>query len=150
MTGLVLLSEPPTQEHLRFQVCLITPENRRKSNDRKSKPRKQRFAKPRTVLLGPPRIGFRLPVVGRGVCRIFHGNDKKLGPNALEISVDELRLRFQKSRRAIKVALLDQAAIAGIGNLYASEILHAAGVHPAVALPSNEVGTMEANPRRTA
>jgi formamidopyrimidine-DNA glycosylase len=35
------------------------------------------------------------------------------------------------SRRAIKVALLDQRAVAGIGNLYASEILHLAGVHPA-------------------
>jgi formamidopyrimidine-DNA glycosylase len=31
----------------------------------------------------------------------------------------------------VKVALLDQRAVAGIGNLYASEILHAAGIHPA-------------------
>jgi formamidopyrimidine-DNA glycosylase len=29
------------------------------------------------------------------------------------------------------VALLDQRAIAGIGNLYASEILHVARIHPA-------------------
>ena len=34
------------------------------------------------------------------------------------------------SRREIKVALLDQRTVAGIGNLYASEILHVAGVHP--------------------
>jgi formamidopyrimidine-DNA glycosylase len=34
------------------------------------------------------------------------------------------------SRREIKVALLDQRALAGVGNLYASEILHLAGVHP--------------------
>ena len=33
--------------------------------------------------------------------------------------------------RAIKVALLDQKALAGVGNLYASEILHRAGIHPA-------------------
>ena len=31
----------------------------------------------------------------------------------------------------MKLALLDQRAVAGIGNLYASEILHVAGVHPA-------------------
>lgn len=30
----------------------------------------------------------------------------------------------------MKVALLDQRAVAGIGNLYASEILHLAGVGP--------------------
>jgi formamidopyrimidine-DNA glycosylase len=30
----------------------------------------------------------------------------------------------------VKVALLDQKVVAGIGNLYASEILHLAQVHP--------------------
>jgi len=40
-------------------------------------------------------------------------------------------VRLSASRRAIKVALLDQRAVAGIGNLYASEILHVAGIHPA-------------------
>ena len=34
-------------------------------------------------------------------------------------------------RRAVKVALLDQRALAGVGNLYASEMLHVAGIHPA-------------------
>jgi formamidopyrimidine-DNA glycosylase len=44
---------------------------------------------------------------------------------------DLLRDRLAASRRAIKVALLDQRTVAGIGNLYASEILHLAGIHPA-------------------
>ncbi len=34
------------------------------------------------------------------------------------------------SGRSIKVALLDQRALAGVGNLYASEILHVAAIHP--------------------
>src|SRR4029079_9162712 len=34
--------------------------------------------------------------------------------------------------RAVKVALLDQRAVAGIGNLYAAEILHVAAIHPAL------------------
>ena len=42
-----------------------------------------------------------------------------------------LKARLCASRRAIKVALLDQRAVAGIGNLYASEILHLAAIHPA-------------------
>ena len=53
------------------------------------------------------------------------------GPDALVLSADDLRSRLSPSRRAIKVALLDQRAVAGIGNLYASEILHLAGIHPA-------------------
>jgi len=56
----------------------------------------------------------------------------RIGPDALEISAAELRQRLESSRRAIKVALLDQRAVAGIGNIYASEILHRIGVHPAV------------------
>ncbi len=55
----------------------------------------------------------------------------RLGPDALEISPTELRNRLASSRRPIKVALMDQRAVAGIGNLYASEILHRAGIHPA-------------------
>jgi formamidopyrimidine-DNA glycosylase len=47
------------------------------------------------------------------------------------MSAELFRSQLGGSRRAVKVALLDQRAVAGIGNLYASEILHLAGVHPA-------------------
>jgi len=56
----------------------------------------------------------------------------RMGPDALEISAAELQQRLGHSRRQVKVALMDQQAVAGIGNIYASEILHRAGVHPAV------------------
>jgi formamidopyrimidine-DNA glycosylase len=36
-----------------------------------------------------------------------------------------------RSHRPIKLFLLDQQRIAGIGNIYASEILFLAGIHPA-------------------
>ncbi len=55
----------------------------------------------------------------------------KLGPDALTVTAELLRERLGGSRRAIKVALLDQKAVLGIGNLYAAEILFVAGVHPA-------------------
>ncbi|MEM9185221.1 MAG: bifunctional DNA-formamidopyrimidine glycosylase/DNA-(apurinic or apyrimidinic site) lyase [Planctomycetota bacterium] len=55
----------------------------------------------------------------------------RLGPDGLEIRFDDLHRRLAASRRAVKVALLDQTVVAGIGNIYAAEILHVAGVHPA-------------------
>jgi len=53
-----------------------------------------------------------------------------LGPDALEMTAELYAERLGRSQRAVKTALLDQRAVAGIGNLYASEILHLAGVHP--------------------
>lgn len=58
-------------------------------------------------------------------------SEAKLGPDGLSVSVASLLARIGRSRRAVKVALLDQRAVAGIGNIYAAEILHVAGVHPA-------------------
>lgn len=111
MTGLVLLAQPPTQEHLRLRIKL-------------------RGCKVRQVLYWDRR--------GLGIVRLvtaaeFHdryGADK-LGPDALTISADALRERLKAGRRPIKVALLDQRTVAGVGNLYASEILHLAQIHPA-------------------
>ncbi len=54
----------------------------------------------------------------------------KLGPDALVISEEEFTRRLSQTRRPIKVALLDQKLVLGIGNLYASEMLHAAGIDP--------------------
>ena len=110
MTGLVLISEPPTKEHLRFRMKL------------RSCPVKE--------LLFWDRRGLG------NVCCLTESEYQqkllsgKLGPDAMVVSPDEFRDRFKKSGREVKVALLDQSAVAGIGNLYASEILHLAGVHP--------------------
>ncbi len=41
-----------------------------------------------------------------------------------------MRSRLASSRRPIKVVLLDQQRVAGIGNLYASEILFVAEIDP--------------------
>lgn len=111
MTGLVLVVDPPTQEHLRFRCSLIDGAA--------------------DELLYWDRRGL-------GSVRLFSPSEfenalgpTKLGPDALEASGPLLRQRLGTSKRAVKVALLDQRAVAGIGNLYASEILHLAGIHPA-------------------
>ncbi len=110
MTGLVLISDPPTTEHLRFSLKL------------KNCPIKKllywdRRGLGNVTLLTDKQYQTKL-------------TDGKLGPDALVVSEEEFPQRFGKTRRDVKVAMLDQSIVLGIGNLYASEILHLAGVHP--------------------
>ncbi len=110
MTGLVLLAEPPDRKHLRFGLQLQGgPAPELWFWDRRG--------------LGSVRLVSPVEFARR------YGLDR-VGPDALRISAEDLAARLAASRREIKVALLDQRAVAGIGNLYASEILHLAGVHP--------------------
>jgi formamidopyrimidine-DNA glycosylase len=52
------------------------------------------------------------------------------GPDALEITRHELTKRLSRTARGIKPALMDQKLLAGIGNIYADEVLHHARIHP--------------------
>ena len=54
-----------------------------------------------------------------------------LGPDALGISLSQFKAILGKHRGAVKAILLNQQLIAGIGNLYADEILFRARMHPA-------------------
>ncbi|MEX0714961.1 MAG: bifunctional DNA-formamidopyrimidine glycosylase/DNA-(apurinic or apyrimidinic site) lyase [Planctomycetaceae bacterium] len=117
MTGLMLLADPPDEGHLRVAW---------------------QFAD-----------GGEYPTLwfwdrrGLGTIRLFDpaelsaaiGNGR-LGIDALLMSEADWRERCARTARPIKVALLDQKLAAGIGNLYASEILHEAGIHPARAADS--------------
>ena len=111
MTGLMLLADPPDEEHLRLQLQLRS--GRRKTSlwfwDRRGLGT--------VTLFTPDELAMRL---GPGF----------LGPDALEIEPAEWVRRLSATSREIKVALLDQKLVAGIGNLYASEILHRASIHP--------------------
>lgn len=57
---------------------------------------------------------------------------RDLGPEPLSpaFTATELRSRLAGRRVAIKAALMNQRIVAGIGNIYASEILFAAGIRP--------------------
>jgi formamidopyrimidine-DNA glycosylase len=63
--------------------------------------------------------------------------DRGLGPEPLTLRPATLAKQLSRTRRAIKAALLDQAVIAGIGNIYADEALYLAGIHPLT--PANEL-----------
>lgn len=111
MTGLVLVVDPPTQEHLRWRLQLEGG-----SIDE--------------ILYWDRRGLGNVRLFSREEFEVAFGLEK-LGPDALKISAEDYRARLGTSRREIKPALLDQRAVAGIGNIYASEILHVAGIHPA-------------------
>jgi formamidopyrimidine-DNA glycosylase len=56
---------------------------------------------------------------------------RALGPDALDLDLGTFRKILGKRRGAVKSILLNQRLIAGIGNIYADEILFRARVHPA-------------------
>jgi formamidopyrimidine-DNA glycosylase len=58
--------------------------------------------------------------------------DARLGPEPLgeEFTVGALAGALGQSRQAVKVRLMDQTVVAGLGNIYANEALHLAGVRP--------------------
>jgi formamidopyrimidine-DNA glycosylase len=55
-----------------------------------------------------------------------------LGPEPLEeaFTAGVLGCRLRERRRRLKPLLLDQAFLAGLGNIYCDEALHRAGLHP--------------------
>lgn len=57
---------------------------------------------------------------------------KKLGPEPLDekFTFDKFKEIFKNKRGKIKQVLMDPSVIAGIGNIYASEILWQAKIHP--------------------
>ena len=64
--------------------------------------------------------------------RLNHPSLKRLGPEPLEeeFTPEELGRRLAHRKMPLKNALLDQAVVAGIGNIYADESLFRAGLSP--------------------
>ncbi|MEM8681736.1 MAG: bifunctional DNA-formamidopyrimidine glycosylase/DNA-(apurinic or apyrimidinic site) lyase [Planctomycetota bacterium] len=110
MTGLLLLTDPPDRTHVRLGMTL--------------------GGVPASQLWFWDRRGLGTVRLMSDEAYATRLGPKQLGPDALEVSLSQFRAQFDRSARAIKVALLDQKALAGIGNLYASEILHVARVSP--------------------
>jgi formamidopyrimidine-DNA glycosylase len=54
----------------------------------------------------------------------------KLGPEPLEIGLDEFASALRKRKARMKAVLLDQTFLRGLGNIYADEALFRAGIHP--------------------
>lgn len=110
MTGLMLVADPPTSEHRR--ICWHLAPRRGRSASFEFWDRR-----------------------GLGTVRLLDKTELEdlrgsLGCDALSIDANTWREKLRKTSRPVKVAMLDQKLVAGIGNLYASEILHRAGISP--------------------
>ncbi|MEI6438526.1 MAG: bifunctional DNA-formamidopyrimidine glycosylase/DNA-(apurinic or apyrimidinic site) lyase [Candidatus Omnitrophota bacterium] len=87
------------------------------------------LSKKTTLVYNDQRLFGRLEVV-RSLND--HAHIRKLGPEPLtkDFSVAGFVAALGKRRTPVKPLLLDNRLVAGIGNIYASESLFAAGIHP--------------------
>ncbi|NCY03100.1 MAG: bifunctional DNA-formamidopyrimidine glycosylase/DNA-(apurinic or apyrimidinic site) lyase [Planctomycetia bacterium] len=113
MTGLLLVVDPPTRTHVRMELGIDSR------------------ACPRLIFWDRRGLGT-IRLLDAGELAAACG-PARLGPDGLVVTGSALAERLGGSRRAVKVALLDQRAVAGIGNIYAAEILFAAGIDPRTA-----------------
>jgi formamidopyrimidine-DNA glycosylase len=54
----------------------------------------------------------------------------RLGPEPLEIGVEDFVAGLKRRKTSVKALLLNQTFVRGIGNIYADEALFRAGIHP--------------------
>ena len=99
--------------------------------DPDERPRHERFA---FVFETGQRLGFDDPRKF-GKIRYLDSRDEyvcaiKLGTDALVISQKEFLAKAANRKTAIKAFLLNQMALAGVGNLYADEICYQTRIHP--------------------
>lgn len=78
------------------------------------------------ILLNDPRRWAKIWIAHRGDI----APTDKLGPELSDISPIDFAERVRQRTQRIKPALLDQNLVAGIGNIYADEALHAARISP--------------------
>lgn len=88
----------------------------------------------RLRLVGPERCW---DLAGATACELLSPDEQdaivaRLGPDPLRSDADPAHFldRLARSRAPVGTLLLDQSAVAGIGNLYRAEILFLQGVHP--------------------
>jgi len=70
-----------------------------------------------------------------------------VGPDALTITPEQFSAALTGRSGAVKYALMNQGKVAGIGNIYADEILFQAGVHPRTALHALSDSVVDELPR---
>ncbi|MEM9772701.1 MAG: DNA-formamidopyrimidine glycosylase [Cyanobacteria bacterium P01_D01_bin.73] len=121
MTGQLLWVAPdtPVSKHTRVRLLGVA------QNKAGGKPWELRYVDQRTfgrLWWVPPGVDTSTVMTGL----------QRLGPEPFsdEFSVEYLRRSLQNRKRSIKSALLDQALVAGIGNIYADEALFLSGIHP--------------------
>ena len=101
----------------------------------------------------PTQMG-KVYLLPAGLDRTVPGLDEDLGPDADDpaLTLDDWRARIKRHPGELKNLLKNQAFVAGIGNAYSDEILHAAGLLPfrkRSSLAAEEVDALFAATRST-
>jgi formamidopyrimidine-DNA glycosylase len=110
MTGALLWEPKAGLEHVRVRMELAPRSN--------------------LVITDPRRFGTGELLLGTAALEEFFAARLGLEPLDERFTVEHLRAVTRGRRTPIKALLLDQRKIAGVGNIYADEALHRAGVHP--------------------
>ncbi len=111
MTGAVLCEPRPEPSHVRVRIELRGP-------------------KRRLVIVDPRRFGTGELLLGGEALEAFFAERLGLEPLDERFTTEHLRALTRGRATPIKALLLDQRRIAGVGNIYADEALHRAGIHP--------------------
>lgn len=122
--------------HLRMTGCLLlTPSDQ---PEEKHTHVVFRLSGEKKLLFSDARRFGRFWLLQKGEADVYSGMDR-LGIElfAPDLTGDYLAERWGGRKKAVKECLLDQRAVAGIGNIYADEILFAAGLYPAC--PANRL-----------
>jgi formamidopyrimidine-DNA glycosylase len=103
----------------------------------------------RAVVFNDPRRFGVMDLVPAGALQA-HPALSRLGPEPLSDDFDAavLARACRGKRTSLKAALLDQRVVAGLGNIYASEALHVAGLSPGK--PASILATPAGAPREAA
>jgi formamidopyrimidine-DNA glycosylase len=115
MTGAVLADPDPAQQHVRVRIELSGGSSRQVG---------------RLAIVDPRRFGTGELLLGSHALEEFFAARLGLEPFDELFTAEHLRQLARGRTAPIKAFLLDQRKIAGVGNIYADEALHRAGVHP--------------------
>jgi formamidopyrimidine-DNA glycosylase len=110
MTGTVLCDPDPEQTHVRVRLELDDGTQ--------------------LAIVDPRRFGTGELLLGDEALEEFFAARLGLEPLDERFSAEYLRMQARGRSAPIKAFLLDQRRVAGVGNIYADEALHRAGVHP--------------------
>ncbi len=110
MTGTVLCDPDPAQTHVRVRIELDDGTG--------------------LAIVDPRRFGTGELLLGDEALEEFFAARLGLEPLDERFSAEHLRTLARGRTAPIKAFLLDQRRVAGVGNIYADEALHRAGIHP--------------------
>jgi formamidopyrimidine-DNA glycosylase len=138
MTGTVLYDPSPEQTHVRVRIDLGARSRRPRgggSERTRRSPSTATGSPPgarsrHLAIVDPRRFGTGELLLGEESLEAFFEARLGLEPLDERFTVEHLRALARGRTTPVKAFLLDQRRMAGVGNIYADEALHRAGIHP--------------------